>query len=603
MWRFSKRTPWIALAVAVALLVVGVALAVYSENARRAEGIDEAAVRARTLANLVSAALVSGNRQGAGDYIDAFAAEPAIEAVAVYEASGAAFAAYSRPGRQPPPPSAPALGTDWVDDRLALAVPVGEADDRLGTVYVRCITEPLVQRVTRYAGIGLLVTMAALVVAVLGAAQSELSRANAELGARAGELGEANLQLHREIEEREKVEEALRQGQKMEAIGRLTGGVAHDFNNLLTVIGGNLDMIEQMASPQPGTARTPRVSVERLRRLVAAAQRGISRGERLTRQLLAFSRQRPLQMHTIDINGALADFAPFIQRALGEAIELHLELGRAEWLCDLDPAQFEAAVLNLALNARDAIDGSGTLTIATSRVDSMANLAGRPPESPDRPCVVVSVIDTGAGMSPETLRRIFEPFYTTKPAGKGSGLGLAQVWGFVSQSGGWAGVDSTPGRGTTFRLYLPLSEAVQVDAVPDEARAETGAILGGSEAILVVEDEDDVREVAAATLRQLGYRTTVARDGHEALDLLRGGCEADLLFSDFVMPKGLNGAELAREAVQCRPGIKVLLTSGYVRQGAADGGEDFTIIEKPYRVADLAVRIRQVLGEKARPAA
>ena len=592
----------IALGAAVALLIAGVAMAVYNERTRHAQEIDDLTVQARTLGKITAGALIFGDRQAARDYVDAFAADPDIEAVAVYDSSGAEFAAYSRPNGSAVPPSAPKPGIDLSNDRLALAVPVKQGNDNLGMVYLRTMAEPLVQRVSRYVGIGLLVTMAALVVAVLGGAHSELSRANAELAARASELSEANLQLRREIEERAKVEQALQQGQKMEAIGRLTGGVAHDFNNLLTVVGGNLDMIEQMATSPSGSGRAPRISVERLRRLVTAAQRGVSRGERLTRQLLAFSRQRPLQMHTVNVNAALAEFAPFVQRALGEAINLRLELGKGEWLCDLDPAQFEAAILNLAINARDAIDGSGTLTIATSRIESAADIVGRPQELPDRPCVIVTVSDTGSGMSPETLRRVFEPFYTTKAVGKGSGLGLAQVWGFVTQSGGWAGVESALGRGTIFRLYLPLSAATHAEADPDERIAGQRTITGGSEAILIVEDEEDVREVAAATLRQLGYRTTVARDGRDALELLRGGCEADLLFSDYVMPNGLNGAELAREAVQCRPGLKVLLTSGYVRQGAPDG-DDFTIIEKPYRVADLAARIRQLLGDRARPAA
>jgi signal transduction histidine kinase len=594
MWSFSNRTPVVALAVAIGLLLAGVVMAVYNERATREQAIYEITVQGRTLARIVAPALIFQDRQAARDFVDAFAADQAIEAVAVYDAPGNEFAAYSRANAQPAPPRAPQPGIDASDDRLVFAAPVSQGHEGLGTVYLRSVTEPLAERARRYVGIGILVTMAALVVAVLGAAHSDLTRANAELTARAVELGEANRNLQREIEEREKAEEALRQSQKMEAIGRLTGGVAHDFNNLLTVVGGNLDMIEQMASAASAHKSARRLSVDRLQRLVTAAQRGISRGERLTRQLLSFSRQRPLQVRTIDINAAIADFGPFVQRALGEAIELRLDLGSGEWLCDLDPAQFEAAILNLAINARDAITGSGSLTIATSRLASAAGIAGRPPEWTGRPCIAITVSDTGAGMSPQTLRRIFEPFYTTKPAGKGSGLGLAQVWAFVTQSGGWAAVDSALGKGTTFRLYLPLSEEAEADA---EENTAAGVVTGGSEAILVVEDEEDVLDVAATTLRQLGYRTTVAHDGREALDLLRNGCEADLLFSDFVMPNGLNGAELARKALECRPGLKVLLTSGYIRHGEADDADGFTILEKPYRVADLAARIRAALDD------
>ena len=598
MGSFTNRTPVIALALAVALLIGGVVMAVYNERDRQAQAIGEITVEGHTLAKIVAAALIFEDRQAAREYVDAFAADPSIEEVAVYDAAGAEFAAYSRPDARPPPPRAPAPGIGAADDRLTFAAAVSSGTDRLGTVYLRSVTEPLSDRVRRYVGIGLLVMMAALVVAVLGGAHSELSRANAELAARAGQLAEANLSLRREIEEREKAEEALRQSQKMEAIGRLTGGVAHDFNNLLTVVGANLDMIEQMASAPPGRGK-PAVPLDRLRRLVAAAQRGVSRGERLTRQLLAFSRQQPVQVQTIDVNAAITDFAPFVQHALGTTVEFRLELGRGRWLCDLDPAQFEAAVLNLAINARDAIDGSGRFTIATQRFDSIAGIPGRPLELPDRPCITVVVSDTGAGMSPQTLQRIFEPFYTTKPVGKGSGLGLAQVWGFVTQSGGWSAVESAPGKGTTFRLYLPASQDKQRDAAEDEG-PEGLVVTGGSEAILVVEDEDDVRDVAAGTLQQLGYRTTVARDGPEALDLLRNGCDADLLFSDFVMPNGINGAELARQARQYRPGIKVLLTSGYVRQESGPGAGEFTMLEKPYRVAELAARVRDVLEGRAR---
>ena len=407
--------------------------------------------------------------------------------------------------------------------------------------------------------------------------------------------------LRAQIEERERAEEALRQSQKMEAIGRLTGGVAHDFNNLLTVVGGNLDLIERLAEAR-GEGGVPR---DRLRRLVEAAQRGLVRGERLTRQLLAFSRQMPLEARIVDVNAMITDFAPLIQRAIGETIDLRLDLGVDKWFCRLDPAQFEAAMLNLAINARDATEGGGTLTIATSlaslpsQAASAGQHAGPQPAGPQPagPQIVLSVGDTGSGMSPEVQRRIFEPFYTTKPVGMGSGLGLAQVWAFVTQSGGWVAVDSEPGEGTTFRLHLPLSPPEGSDAI--EPGRPIRAEERGSETILVVEDEDDVREVAAATLERLGYRTVVAHDGREALAILNRSGDLDLLFTDYVMPNGLNGVELARAALRLRPQIKVLVTSGYARQAGATGDnagiDDFPMIAKPYRSADLAERIREIL--------
>jgi signal transduction histidine kinase len=391
--------------------------------------------------------------------------------------------------------------------------------------------------------------------------------------------------LRAQIQERERAEEALRQSQKMEAIGRLTGGVAHDFNNLLTVVAGNLDLIGRLAETAPENG-VPR---DRLRRLVEAAQRGLARGERLTRQLLILSRQDPVEVRVVDVDAMIADFAPLIQRAIGETIELRLQLGGDKCFCKLDPTQFEAAMLNLAINARDATEGAGTLTIAT-------RLAGLPDDSTEPAQIVVSVSDTGSGMLPEVQRRVFEPFYTTKPVGMGSGLGLAQVWAFATQSAGRVTVDSAPGEGTTLRLYLPLSQAAGDEI---ESSRPTHAEQRGSEAILVVEDEDDVREVASATLERLGYRTTAARDGHEALAILKKNGDFDLLFTDYVMPNGLNGAELAREALRLRPAIKVLVTSGYARQvgaGADDAEvEDFPMIAKPYRSADLAARIRDIL--------
>jgi signal transduction histidine kinase len=251
-------------------------------------------------------------------------------------------------------------------------------------------------------------------------------------------------------EPHEDSEAALRQSRKMETIGRLTGGVMHDFNNLLTVIEGNLELIENMAKAAPEGG----IELPRLRRLLEAAQRGLSSGGELTRRLLAFSRQEPPALRTIDLNATIAAFAPLLHQAIGH-VALRLELAPGKWLCRLDPAQFEAALLNLALNARDAMSGRGMLTIATSPAVSAAGAAAAPGDAPMRQ-IMLSVSDTGAGMPPEIVRHIFEPFYTTKPLGKGSGLGLAQVWAFVTQSGGEIAVESEPGRGTMFRLHLPL---------------------------------------------------------------------------------------------------------------------------------------------------
>jgi signal transduction histidine kinase/CheY-like chemotaxis protein len=583
------RAPVVALGAAVALLVAGLILAIANEHAYQTQKIDEVTVEGRLLSVLVTGALDFNDRAAAREYLDALKANPEAQAGAVYDVHGALFASYLRHRAPPLPETPPPPGAYFDGNRLIVSIPVARDEARLGTIYLDILTEPIARRLQRYLGIGLLVTMAALLVVVLGTAHSALTRANDELGRRAVDLDAANRQLRAQIAERERAEEALRQSQKMEAIGRLTGGVAHDFNNLLTIVGGNLDLLDRLARVAPDV-EVPR---DRLRRLVEGAQRGLARGAQLTRQLLALSRQEPLEARIVDINAAVADFASLIQRAIGETIELRLELGNNAWPCKLDPAQFEAAILNLAINAKDAIEDGGRLTIGTELVRSADEPGGALELNP--PYIVLTVADTGSGMPPDVLARIFEPFYTTKPVGKGSGLGLAQVWAFVTQTGGRIVVDSEPGSGTEFRMFLPLSPAAG-DEAPGIALA--GAEPGGSERILVVEDEEEVREVAAATLERLGYNTVVARDGREALAILDRR-DFDLLFTDYVMPGGLNGAQLAHEACRRRPELKVLITSGYLGDGGAhiDGARvgGFALIAKPYRSAELATRVRETL--------
>jgi signal transduction histidine kinase len=575
-----RRAPAVAIVAAIVLLFAALILALAQERAHRVQKIEEVTVEGRLLALIAGAAVDFDDRAEVQRYVEAFRIDPDNEASAVYDARGMLFAGFARPGAPAIPTRAPATGAAFAGNRLIVTLPVTRDGKRLGSIYLDTVTEPVGARLQRYLGLGLLVTMAALVVAVLGMAHSALGEANAELEKWAGDLAAANRQLRTQVEERERAEEALWQSQKMEAIGRLTGGVAHDFNNLMTIVEGNLELIERLAERQGG------IELARLRRLIDGAQRGLARGEQLTRQLLAFSRQEPLAARVVEVNPMIADFAPLVQRAVGEAVELRLELGQDKWLCRLDPAQFEAAILNLAINARDAMEEGGRLTIAT-------RLAATPERGPQ---IVLTLSDTGSGMPPEVQRRIFEPFYTTKPVGKGSGLGLAQVWAFVAQSGGRIEVDSAPGRGTVFRLHLPLSpEAEDANAAEGAAQAERG----GSETILVVEDEDDVREVARATLARLGYRTLAAHDGRQALAILAGRGDVDLLFADCVMPSGLGGAALAREALRLRPPLKVLLTSGYLGPAAGDGEpvavQGFPLIAKPYRPGELAARIREIL--------
>jgi PAS domain S-box-containing protein len=383
------------------------------------------------------------------------------------------------------------------------------------------------------------------------------------------------------VEARRLIEEQLHQSQKMESVGQLTGGIAHDFNNLLMVASGNLEPIEEAAVDG------------RVRQFAETARRAVDRGAKLTGQLLAFSRRRRLNPRLVNANELISEFQGLIRQAVGGACEVKLLTDGPLWLCHVDSALLETALLNLALNARDAMPDGGVLKIETRNlVIDEGVAAGRLPGS----YVVVSVTDTGCGMPPEVRDRVFEPFFTTKEVGKGTGLGLSMVYGFVRQSGGYIAVDSAPDAGTTVALYLPKATQepdAEVNAIP------TQAIPGGSERILVVDDNEDLLKVTSAKLTAFGYRVHCARNGAEAIEIFRSGQEFDLLFSDVVMPNGMNGVELAREARRLSKGIKILLTSGYAgdvleRHGAVD---EFPIIDKPYRLADLARRLRSILHE------
>ncbi len=386
----------------------------------------------------------------------------------------------------------------------------------------------------------------------------------------------------RDLTERRAADEQLRQAQKMEAVGQLTGGVAHDFNNLLTAIIGNLEMLTTLL-PERGLAS----------RYAGAALRAASRGARLTDQLLAFSRHQEVRPETVSVNDLLSETLILCQKTVGDGIDLDVHLQPGVWACHIDPAQFGAAILNLAANGRDAMSRSGRLVIATENViaggnDSIDLSAGE--------YVVVSVSDAGCGMTAEVLAKAFEPFYTTKQVGKGTGLGLSQVYGFAKQSGGSARIESKQGVGTTVRIYLPRDDGPLTERETLVERVPGTTATSGM--IFVVEDDPDVREMIEGMLGGFGYRTMVARHGPEALAILDQQNPVDLLFTDIVMPGGVSGAELARAAVRLRPGIKILLTSGYAgaEPEARSARAEFPFIAKPYRAPALGRKLREVLA-------
>lgn len=392
-----------------------------------------------------------------------------------------------------------------------------------------------------------------------------------------------------DLTERKRTEEQLVQAQKMEAVGQLSGGIAHDFNNLLTVIIGNASAVSESLKARPDLKR-------QVDDIVAAGERGAE----LTRRLLAFGRRQTLLPREIDGNKLVEGMQSLLRRTLREDIEIQIATDPGLWPAFCDPGQLENAILNLALNAQDAMPKGGHLIIATANMPLDDAYRDRYPEVLAGHYVLVSVTDDGEGMLPEVLERAFEPFFTTKEVGKGTGLGLSMVYGFIKQSGGHVSIYSEPGLGTTVRMYLPAIEAVATAArsEPRHPVIETGSAPRGRERILVAEDDPFVRAFAIGSLESLGYEVIPAMDGREALARLGQEHHVDLLFTDIVMPGGLNGWELADRARLLKPGLKVLLTSGYAVEALAERGRlrpGTVLLNKPYRKADLALRIREAL--------
>jgi len=392
-----------------------------------------------------------------------------------------------------------------------------------------------------------------------------------------------------EIRERLQAEEALRQAQKMEAVGQLTGGVAHDFNNLLTVIMGGLDSIKRETDKQPSD-----IDIPRLRRMQGLAFQGAERAATLTSRLLAFARRQPLAPKPVNLNKLVSGLSDLLQRTLGETVELQTVSAAGLWLAYADPAELESALMNLAINARDAMPDGGNLTIETANVSLDENYVSKLVEPvPPGQYAMLAVSDTGEGMDKDTIDRVFEPFFTTKAAGKGTGLGLSQVYGFVRQSEGHVRIYSEPGNGTTVKLYLPRDLRAEAPAGEQVAiRAD-----GGSETVLVVEDHEGLREYSTGVLRELGYCVLEAPDGAAGLRLLRERPEVDLLFTDVVLP-GLNGRQLADEALKLRPDLKVLFTTGYSRNAIVHNGrldDGVALITKPFTFEGLASKVRKML--------
>ena len=403
-----------------------------------------------------------------------------------------------------------------------------------------------------------------------------------------GQLDEARAISEERNAELARSREELAQAQRLEAIGQLTGGVAHDFNNLLTVVIGNLDLISGA-----------RGDWEKIERLAQSAMKAAQRGEHLVRQLLTYARRQINHPQTVNLNQLITNIENLMHRVIGEQIEVVSMLSPVLAPVRIDQAQFETAILNLVINSRDAMAGGGRIFIETQNVTVDRQQVAADPEVIPGPYVMVAVSDSGAGMTPAVLARAFDPFFTTKEVGKGSGLGLSQVYGFAKTAGGYVKIYSELGIGTTVKLYLPQSSDWPILL---KTSVETASLqsASGRETILVVEDDEDVLAVTAESLRELGYQVVTAVNAAQALEILKGDQPIDLLFSDVIIPGGTNGAQLAVTARHVRPDLKVLLTSGYTAAALSlEHGlpDNLNVVGKPYQRDELAKKLRLAIAE------
>ncbi|HEV7767111.1 MAG TPA: ATP-binding protein [Thermoanaerobaculia bacterium] len=434
--------PAYALTAAIALLVAGILISVWQDRVFRAQRVREVRVQGEILAASLTAALIFGDAKTVQEHVSALQINPEIEAAGVYDEKQGLVASFVRKGEEPLPRSASDPITDVSGRRAIVVLPVEQDSVHLGIVFIRTTDEPLGRTLTRHAAVMLLAVMAAVLMAFMGTSQRTLREANRQLEARALALAEANELLQNEMEERTKAEDALRQSQKMEAVGQLSGGIAHDFNNLLTIIQGNLHLLKHSAPGDPSAIPT----------YIDGANEAADRAGHLVRRLLTFSRRQPLSPRSVDLSELAAGMKALILHSVGKVvrIEWHLE---ATWktLCDVN--QMENVILNLAINARDAMPERGTLTIETSDLSLPAGaLAG---EIAPGDYVEVRMRDTGTGMTEEVRKRAVDPFFTTKPHGQGTGLGLSMAFGFIRQSNGYLNIETVPGKGTTIAILLP----------------------------------------------------------------------------------------------------------------------------------------------------
>ncbi len=574
---FSER--WVLAAIgacAAALLLLSILIGLHQERENRLQASNAAMVQARILAETSTAALSFGDRRATAEYVDALSANPDIDAAGVYDELGIRIASF---GVAPAalPRSIPNSPPRLIAGQIVDVAPVTQSGERLGFVYLRIRAEPLTRRLSRYAGAALLVVMASLMFVALGFYVRALGIANADLRAL--------------IAERDRSEAALRQAQKMEAISRLTGGIAHDFNNMLAIILGSLDVLRRRMSGED----------PKLLRLVESAAEGAKRAADVTQRLLAFSSQQPLNPQPTNVSQVVQDISVLLVRTLGESVTVETRGAAGLWPAFVDAPQLEAAVLNLSLNARDAMPDGGKLTIECGNAYLDRDYVEARDDVTAGQYVLVAVSDTGTGIAPDVLSQVFEPFFTTKPIGMGTGLGLSQVHGFIRQSGGHVAIASEVGVGTTVRLYIPRSH-IKPEVKAGAARRATRRRRRNL-TVLIVEDEAGVRDFAIEAAAELGFDPLAASDGAEALELLRGHPEIALALTDVIMP-GMSGREFAARARASRPDVPVVFMTGYTREAIVDEDSfdpETHLVTKPFTVEQLSRELDAALGERGVP--
>lgn len=636
-----------------ALLVACASMLVLDVHNYQTGWADDLRAQADILAEVTKPALEFNDAGVARENLLQLRARPPIVTAAIYRPDGKVFASYAKAPQDLArlPKRLPRPGQTIDGGKIDVATPMLRNGELVGTIYVEA-EYPLMAQVQRYLSIlaavlggSLLVAMlmsswlqAAIIKPVLaltdavdramrkrdfstrvpkttedevGVLVDAFNGMLGEVGERAKALEESHARMQHEMDVRVEAEDAvrqlnnsleerirertaelekthaqLRQSQKLEAIGQLTGGVAHDFNNVLQVIAGNLQLLQMSLAGNP----------EAQRRLESAAF-AADRGAKLSSQLLAFARRHPLQPVATNIGRVLRGMDDLLRRALGESVQIETVVAGGLWTTLADPHQLENVILNLAINARDAMKGDGRLTLELNNAMLDDNYVLHEPEVAPGQYVMLAISDTGCGMPPEVIARAFEPFFTTKREGEGTGLGLSMAYGFVKQSNGHIRIYSEVGSGTTIKIYLPRSMQPEVE-LPNLRNA---PVLGGSETILVVEDDLAVQATVVDMLQGLGYRVLKASDGQGALTILQSGIPVDMLFTDVVMPGPVRSIEVARQAKQMLPAIEVLFTSGYTQNAIVHGGRldpGVELISKPYRRDELARKIRQLFAAR-----